>query len=197
MDMLFPNSVPITRVKFFTNSEHESIQNFQIFQTSFKKINAERIIPIDKLCTSGTAQMGYGTTHAKASPSSDAAAIAIQQRFPSMTTALTAHSTVSSSVALGSVTRAAQRANSTIEKYNENSTTAANQRIDELSIQIMCMRLNLEGLEKERDLYFSRLLDIKIFCKEVNGGESHPLVQKIFEIVYAPPDKVSPDDDGY
>uniref|UniRef100_A0A1B0A8F9 Calponin-homology (CH) domain-containing protein n=1 Tax=Glossina pallidipes TaxID=7398 RepID=A0A1B0A8F9_GLOPL len=129
MDMLFPNSVPMTRVKFFTNSEHEYIQKFQILQASFKKINADKIIPIDELVTGDFqdnfeflqwfkrffdanydgkdydasaaregVQMDYGTAYAKALASSDAAAIAIQQKFPSMTTASTAHSTVSSSV---------------------------------------------------------------------------------------------------
>uniref|UniRef100_A0A1A9V8A0 EB1 C-terminal domain-containing protein n=1 Tax=Glossina austeni TaxID=7395 RepID=A0A1A9V8A0_GLOAU len=117
--------------------------------------------------------MGYGTAHAKILPSSDAAATAIQQKFPSMMTALTAHSTVSPSVALGSVTQEPQRAVSIVRKSKVNSTTATNQRISELSIQIMCMRLNLQDLEIERDLYFSRLLDIEIFCKEVVTEENH------------------------
>uniref|UniRef100_A0A1A9V0L8 Microtubule-associated protein RP/EB family member 1 n=1 Tax=Glossina austeni TaxID=7395 RepID=A0A1A9V0L8_GLOAU len=213
MDMLFPNSVPMTRVKCFTNSEHEYIQNFQILQASFKKINADKIIPIDDLVTGDFqnnfkflqwfkgffdanydgkeydaraaregAQMGYGTAHAKILPSSDA----VQQKFPSMTAPLTAHSTVSSSVTLESVTKAAQRTNSTIEKCNENSTTAADERIVELSIEIMCMHLSLHGLEKERDRYLSRLVDIEFLCEEVDEGEALPLVQKIFKILYAP-----------
>uniref|UniRef100_A0A1A9Z7Y1 Calponin-homology (CH) domain-containing protein n=1 Tax=Glossina pallidipes TaxID=7398 RepID=A0A1A9Z7Y1_GLOPL len=73
------------------------------------------------------AQMVYGTAHAKASPSSDAAATAIQQKFPSITTTLTAHSTISSSVALGSVTKEPQTAISTVKKSNVNPTTATNQ----------------------------------------------------------------------
>lgn len=35
-------------------------------------------------------------------------------------------------------------------------------QIDELSNQVMDMKLNLEGLEKERDFYFSKLRDIEI-----------------------------------
>lgn len=37
-----------------------------------------------------------------------------------------------------------------------------NQQIEDLSNQLMDMRLNLEGLEKERDFYFSKLRDIEI-----------------------------------
>lgn len=42
------------------------------------------------------------------------------------------------------------------------ANNVANQQIEELSNQVMDMRLNLEGLEKERDFYFSKLRDIEI-----------------------------------
>lgn len=43
MDMLFPNSVPLKRVKFKTNLEHEYIQNFKILQAGFKKMGVEKV----------------------------------------------------------------------------------------------------------------------------------------------------------
>ncbi|XP_034947189.1 microtubule-associated protein RP/EB family member 1 isoform X2 [Chelonus insularis] len=49
MDMLFPGCVPLKRVKFRTNLEHEYIQNFKILQGAFKKVNVDKIVPIDKL----------------------------------------------------------------------------------------------------------------------------------------------------
>ncbi|XP_012274723.1 microtubule-associated protein RP/EB family member 1 isoform X5 [Orussus abietinus] len=49
MDMLFPGSVPLKRVKFRTNLEHEYIQNFKILQGGFKKMNVDKIVPIDRL----------------------------------------------------------------------------------------------------------------------------------------------------
>ncbi|OXU19506.1 hypothetical protein TSAR_000853, partial [Trichomalopsis sarcophagae] len=64
MDMLFPGSVPLKRVKFKTNLEHEYIQNFKLLQGGFKKMNVDKcfvqckyqyphtlllIVPIDKL----------------------------------------------------------------------------------------------------------------------------------------------------
>lgn len=42
------------------------------------------------------------------------------------------------------------------------ANNVTNQQIEELSSQLMDMRLNLEGLEKERDFYFSKLRDIEI-----------------------------------
>lgn len=44
MDMLFPGSVPIKRVKFKTNLEHEYIQNFKVLQAGFKKMGVEKVI---------------------------------------------------------------------------------------------------------------------------------------------------------
>ncbi|KAI9576834.1 hypothetical protein GQX74_005714 [Glossina fuscipes] len=183
-------------------TEHLSVHDMLAWvnEPSFEKVKADKIILIDKLvkgdfqdnfeflqwfkkffdanydgkdydasAARDVAQMGYGKTN---------------------------RSTVSSSMALESITKA-QRAISIIKKSNENAFAAKNQWIDELSIQVMCMRLNLQGLQKERDLYFSRLLDIEIFCKEVDKGESHPLVQKVFEILYAPLDEISPEDGEY
>ena len=41
--MLFPGSVPMKRVKFRTNLEHEYIQNFKILQGAFKKMNVDKV----------------------------------------------------------------------------------------------------------------------------------------------------------
>lgn len=43
-----------------------------------------------------------------------------------------------------------------------SANNVSNQQVEELSNQLMDMRLNLEGLEKERDFYFSKLRDIEI-----------------------------------
>ncbi|BES89847.1 Microtubule-associated protein RP EB family [Nesidiocoris tenuis] len=49
MDMLFPGSIPVKRIKFKTNLEHEYIQNFKLLQAAFKKKGVEKIVPIDRL----------------------------------------------------------------------------------------------------------------------------------------------------
>lgn len=43
MDMLFPNSVPLKKVKFKTNLEHEYIQNFKVLQAAFKKMSVDKV----------------------------------------------------------------------------------------------------------------------------------------------------------
>merc|ERR550519_2964275 len=47
--MLFPGSIPMKKVKFSTKLEHEYIQNFKILQASFKKMNVDKIVPVDRL----------------------------------------------------------------------------------------------------------------------------------------------------
>merc|ERR1712025_325657 len=49
MDMLFPNCVQLKKVKFKTKLEHEYIQNFKVLQASFKKMQVDKIVPVDKL----------------------------------------------------------------------------------------------------------------------------------------------------
>jgi len=39
----FSGSVPLKRVKFKTNLEHEYIQNFKLLQAAFKKMSVEKV----------------------------------------------------------------------------------------------------------------------------------------------------------
>ena len=49
MDMLFPGTVHLKKVKFNTKLEHEYINNFKVLQNAFKSVNVDKIIPVDKL----------------------------------------------------------------------------------------------------------------------------------------------------
>lgn len=88
----------------------------------------------------------------------------------------------------------------TSKSSSQNSVT--NQQIEELTSQMTEMRLNFEGLEKERDFYFSKLRDIEILCQDDEQSQS-PFVQKILEILYAtedgfaPPDEIPPEEEEY
>lgn len=43
MDMLFPNSVPLKKVKFGAKLEHEYIHNFKLLQVAFKKMGVDKV----------------------------------------------------------------------------------------------------------------------------------------------------------
>lgn len=48
----------------------------------------------------------------------------------------------------------------------------------------MDLKLTVDGLEKERDFYFSKLRDIELICQEHESG-SNPVLTKIIDILYA------------
>ncbi|XP_049309745.1 microtubule-associated protein RP/EB family member 1 isoform X2 [Bactrocera dorsalis] len=253
MDMLFPGSVPMKRVKFRTNLEHEYIQNFKILQASFKKMAVDKIIPVDKLikgrfqdnfeflqwfkkffdanydgreyepliARSGVKLgngIGGGGGGSSGRGSSNDLLEKRPMQMPNRTHALPAVtqrtavrservgvSKVPPRAAAPVVTKSAAVNNTTgaVKKSGDSSNAVSNQQIEELSNQVMDMRLNLEGLEKERDFYFSKLRDIEILCQEAAEGDPHPLIQKILDIMYAtedgfaPPDEIPPEDEEY
>ncbi|XP_022229036.1 microtubule-associated protein RP/EB family member 1 isoform X6 [Drosophila obscura] len=249
MDMLFPNSVPVKRVKFRTNLEHEYIQNFKILQAGFKKMSVDKIIPIDKLIkgrfqdnfeflqwfkkffdanydgrdydASGVregAPMGFGSGAVKSLPGTGGGSSGVASSYR-RTPAPTA-TRPSTTATAKPISKVLPRTNSAVShsrvatatnitgtvKKNDANNAVNNQQIDELSSQVIDMRLNLEGLEKERDFYFSKLRDIEILCQEAEEGETTPLVQKILDILYATevgapaallPNDAPPEDEEY
>lgn len=81
-------------------------------------------------------------------------------------------------------------------KSQNNGHQAANAQVDELSNQVTDLKLNLEGLEKERDFYFSKLRDIEILCQEDDEANPHPLIPKILDILYATEDGFAPPEEA-
>jgi len=43
MDMLFPGSIALKKVKFQAKLEHEYIQNFKILQAGFKRMGVDKV----------------------------------------------------------------------------------------------------------------------------------------------------------
>ncbi|XP_049296144.1 microtubule-associated protein RP/EB family member 1 isoform X3 [Anopheles funestus] len=233
MDMLFPGSVPMKRVKFRTNLEHEYIQNFKILQAAFKKMNVDKVIPVDKLIK-GRFQdnfeflqwfkkffdanydgRDYDALEARGGIMLGQGAIQNELGVGELPTTRI-HSRPTASANRGSIvskvaptrqmvqsppSRIGGGVNvNTSKSSSQNSVT--NQQIEELTAQMNDMRLNFEGLEKERDFYFSKLRDIEILCQDDEQSQS-PFVQKILEILYAtedgfaPPDEIPPEEEEY
>ncbi|XP_011341495.1 microtubule-associated protein RP/EB family member 1 isoform X1 [Ooceraea biroi] len=226
MDMLFPGSVPLKRVKFKTNLEHEYIQNFKILQGGFKKMNVDKIVPIDRL-VKGRFQDNFEFLQwfkkffdANYSGAEPYDALAMRGGEPmgsggnnaprggSNAKRASPRDTVNSTKP---ATRTGEGQPSSMRAVNTNilvnkvppsyrappKTTGVGNRdtgkIEELSAQLVELKMSVEGLEKERDFYFGKLRDIEVMCQDCdNGGDPPPIVQKILEVLYATEDGFAP-----
>ncbi|XP_066600713.1 microtubule-associated protein RP/EB family member 1 isoform X1 [Prorops nasuta] len=231
MDMLFPGSVPLKRVKFKTNLEHEYIQNFKILQGGFKKMNVDKIVPIDRLVKGrfqdnfeflqwfkkffdanysgvdtydalairGGEQMGSGGANAarastvkRSSPretiatniAGRAGQIA-QQVSSQVPTKVTELKLLEKNINKVQPYRPATKTGNVVSRGDTG-------KLEELSSQIMELKMSVEGLEKERDFYFGKLRDIEVICQDCDNDKPLPIVQKILDVLYATADGFAP-----
>ncbi|KAL1395516.1 hypothetical protein pipiens_011191 [Culex pipiens pipiens] len=49
MDILFPGCVPLKRIKYCTNLEHDFINNLKLFQNTLVAMKIDKAVPIDRL----------------------------------------------------------------------------------------------------------------------------------------------------
>lgn len=227
MDMLFPGSVPMKRVKFRTNLEHEYIQNFKILQAAFKKMNVDKIIPIDRLIK-GRFQDNFeflqwfkkffdanydgreydamlardnlpmGMGGAGAPKGNGVPMVAVPRKAPLVSsTSRDKIKPMTPSRPAAQPVSSLERRPAAIASKSSSQNSVSNAQVEELTTQVMDMRLHLEGLEKERDFYFSKLRDIEILCQEDEQNETpNNLIQRILNILYATEDGFAPPDDA-
>ncbi|KAK2723919.1 microtubule-associated protein RP/EB family member 1-like isoform X1 [Artemia franciscana] len=233
MDMLFPGTVPMKRVKVRTNLEHEYIQNFKILQGAFKKMSVDKIIPVDKLIK-GRFQDNfeflqwfkkffdanydgspYDALAAREGEPLGAGAVSAggrhtptQKKLPTATRNVGAARGLNlekpaekmpdkalplpqKKIALPSRPAASIRPNPASSRIPPNgavkSSPVSDHRVDELTTQLVEMKLTVEGMEKERDFYFNKLRDIEVICQEPEYAEN-TLTTKILDILYATED---------
>ncbi|XP_045777873.1 microtubule-associated protein RP/EB family member 1 isoform X1 [Maniola jurtina] len=206
MDMLFPGSVPMKRIKFKTNLEHEYIQNFKILQAAFKKMSVDKIVPIDRLVKGRfqdnfeflqwfkkffdanyggaeydavAAREGLPMGHGAAgAPMPRAAPLPVRKPAAPVAKVAARPQTI-------------VKANSTVRSPPVNlsrlnqSAKGDSKLVDDLNHQINELKATVDGLEKERDFYFGKLRDIEVICQEMEEQQNAPIVQKILDILYA------------
>ncbi|XP_045551438.1 microtubule-associated protein RP/EB family member 3 isoform X2 [Salmo salar] len=188
MDMLFPGCVLLKKVKFSARLEHEFINNFKVLQASFKRMGVDKIIPVERLVKGrfqdnfefiqwfkkffdanydgkeydpvATRQGQEGTPLPNPGP---------QRTSPTVTKTAPSRQINSAPIRRATPTRA---------------TRPSDAEILELNQQMLDLKLTVDGLEKERDFYFSKLRDIELICQE-NETNASPTLSKIMDILYA------------
>ncbi|CAG9821158.1 unnamed protein product, partial [Phaedon cochleariae] len=214
MDMLFPGSVQLKRVKFRTNLEHEYIQNFKLLQSSFKKMTVDKIVPIDKL-VKGRFQDNFEflqwfkkffDANYRGTEYDAAAARGGEPMGHGGANAPKGHSMLArrpvpveapTPAKAKPIGRAMPKVNSVrptpTAKPSQNRMAGDTGKVEELANQVAEFKLTIDGLEKERDFYFGKLRDIEVMCQESEDG--NPIIQRIVDVLYATEEGFAPPDE--
>ncbi|XP_030642683.1 microtubule-associated protein RP/EB family member 3a [Chanos chanos] len=214
MDMLFPGCILLKKVKFQAKLEHEYIHNFKVLQAAFKRMSVDKIIPVEKL-VKGKFQDNfefvqwfkkffdanydgkeYDPVQARqgqdvAPPPNPGEHISHK---PKRTCGPSGPQRTSPTVPKNMPTP--QRVTTTTIRKNPALARngGSDAEIMELNQQLMELKLTVDGLEKERDFYFSKLRDIELICQE-HESENNPIITRIVDILYATEDGFAPPED--
>ncbi|CAB1317366.1 unnamed protein product [Coregonus sp. 'balchen'] len=196
MDLLFPGCVSLKKVKFQAKFEHEYIHNFKLLQASFKRMNVDKIIPVEKLVKARFQDnldfiqwfkrffdanydgKDYDPLQARqgqdAIPPPDPGATRASATTPKQNPCSPHPSSRPSSAKRIPV------ATTTLAK-GERELEA---QVTLLNDQVNTLKLALEGVEKERDFYFGKLREVEVLAQE-QGQESAQFVERLMEILYS------------
>jgi RP/EB family microtubule-associated protein len=190
--------IPMARVKMNAKHEYEYIANFKVMQTAFKAKKIDKPIPVEKLVKckmqdnleflqwmkrfwdSNYGGQGYDAVGRRRGAPTDTPA----------TVAPLASGRSSGSTNLGVGGRAGGK---TPIGGHRTGSAQPNEAVQNLQAQLREMSTHLEGLEKERDFYFSKLRDIEILAQqqietlEADGKDDETL-REIQKILYSTED---------
>ncbi|XP_061602928.1 microtubule-associated protein RP/EB family member 3-like isoform X1 [Cololabis saira] len=211
MDMLFPGCILLKKVKFNAKLEHEYIHNFKVLQASFKRMNVDKIIPVERL-VKGKFQdnfeflqwfkkffdanydgkeydpllMRQGQEGTPTPPNQG------QPIHPRTTTRPPRPVPMRTSPTVPkSVPPPQRQVNVPVRRNVPVARNGGDSELVELNQQILDMKLTIDGLEKERDFYFGKLRDIELICQD-NGCETSTVLSKIMDVLYATEDGFAP-----
>ena len=200
MDMLFSNCVDLKKVKFVTKfgtkSEYESLsmQNFKILQQAFKKMQVDKIIPLEKL-SKGRFQDNFEFLQwfkkffdanydgQEYDPMAARDGVELGSKMPSngQSKMPSAKTSVAKRPTTNRMSSGASR--STRPMGGGGAPSVA--QVEELNAQILEKNLTIEALEKERNFYFEKLRDIEVLAQEYEVEDVSGISQKVLEVLFA------------
>ncbi|TWW68589.1 microtubule-associated protein RP/EB family member 3-like [Takifugu flavidus] len=202
MDMLFPGCIMMKKVKFNAKLEHEYIFNFKILQLSFKKMDVDKIVPVERL-VKGKFQdnfefLQWFKKFFDANWDGKDYDPVLTRQGPETTLPPSHPGSLRSSPSPTAVkpVPTPPRQNSAAAARRTTSVTrnGVDAEVLVLSQQLSELKLGVEGLEKERDFYFRKLRDIEVICQEHEND--HPGISRIIEVLYATEDGFAPPEDS-
>ncbi|XP_037691244.1 microtubule-associated protein RP/EB family member 1-like [Choloepus didactylus] len=191
MDMLFPGSIALKKVKFQAKLENEYNQYFKILQAGFKRMGIDKIFPVDKL-VKGKCQDNFeffqwfkNFFDAKYDGKDCDPVAARQGQEMAVPPSLVAPALNKPKKPFSSCSAAPQRPISTqrttampkagpVVVRKNPAVGNGNDEAAELMQLVNVLKLTFEDLEKERDFYFGKLRNIELIFQE-NKGENNPV----------------------
>ncbi|RKP34938.1 EB1 domain-containing protein [Dimargaris cristalligena] len=197
MDSIYGN-IPLSKVKFNSKGDYESIQNYKILQNCFNANKIDKVIPVERLmknrfqdnfeflqwlrrfweqyCPGGN----YDAVNRRRG---QVVEVPGAERAPSRTTR---------GVPAGRAPSATGSAGSRGGMADPKTATL----IQDLNKQITELKVNIDGVEKERDFYFNKLRSVEIYLQQLEGEFTENetvLVREIQAILYSTEDGFEPD----
>ncbi|XP_075893789.1 microtubule-associated protein RP/EB family member 3-like isoform X2 [Nelusetta ayraudi] len=198
MDMLFPGCILLKKIKYNAKLEHEYIQNFKVLQASFKRMNVDKIIPVEKL-VKGKFQdnfefLQWFKKFFDANYDGREYDPILTRQGQEMTPVPPNPGPVRTSPTAPKVPTPQRQINVAAPRRTPQVTrNGGDAELVELNQQLLDMKLTVEGLEKERDFYFGKLRDIELICQDNENG--NPAVGRIIDILYATEEGFAPPED--
>ncbi|XP_026175037.1 microtubule-associated protein RP/EB family member 3-like isoform X2 [Mastacembelus armatus] len=200
MDMLFPGCILLKKVKFNAKLEHEYIHNFKVLQASFKRMNVDKIIAVERL-VKGKFQDNFEFLQWFKKffdanyDGKEYDPLLLRQGQEATPPPPNPGPMRTSPTALKSVPTPQRQTNIAAPRRNTPvSRNGGDAELIELNQQLLDLKLTVDGLEKERDFYFGKLRDIELICQE-HENENSPVLNKIMEILYATEEGFAPPED--
>jgi len=209
MDMLFPGTIPIKKVKFNTKLETDYISNFKHLQNCFNKNGVDKVVPIEKL-VKGKYMENFEFVQwfkkffdanyngeADYDPIEARGGVEVGEKPKGLGAAPKAPASRAPLKSAAPAAAAARRPQASVAPTAKARAPAANanknndnaQAVAELEEQLKEMQMSVDALEKERDFYYGKLRSIEIMCTDKEGeDEMGLLVGQIFEVLYATED---------
>uniref|UniRef100_A0A8D0D185 Microtubule-associated protein, RP/EB family, member 3b n=1 Tax=Sander lucioperca TaxID=283035 RepID=A0A8D0D185_SANLU len=185
MDMLFPGCILMKKVKFNAKLEHEYIHNFKGLQASFKRMNVDKIIPVERL-VKGKFQDNFEFLQWFKKffdanyDGKDYDPVMSRQGHEGTPPPPNPGPMRTSPTAPKSVPPPQRQTNTAPARRTTPVTrNGGDAELLELNQQLLDLKLTVDGLEKERDFYFGKLSDIELLCRE---SESQ-VISKIMDVV--------------
>uniref|UniRef100_A0A4W3HM96 Microtubule-associated protein RP/EB family member 1 n=1 Tax=Callorhinchus milii TaxID=7868 RepID=A0A4W3HM96_CALMI len=207
MHMLFPACISLKKVKFQAKLEHEYIHNFKLLQASFKRMNVDKVIPVERL-VKGRFQdnlefiqwfkkffdanydgkeydpvLSRQGQDAIPPPNPGEQIFNLPKKPASSPSAGAAAPKSTPSPKPGSTPSRPSSAQARKAPGSKNAGDGET-HVAQLNEQVSSLKLALEGVEKERDFYFGKLREIELICQE-HGQENMDLVQRLTDVLYA------------